>query len=72
MPLVAFEASLYFLIAALPPLGEALLSDHPLTKRWITGTALLSAVAGAIAIKAFLNQTFAYSRSPQPTNQPTT
>jgi hypothetical protein len=55
---VVLEGSLYFIISALPPISQILLSDQIITARSIAGTILVGTVSGSIALKAFFSQSF--------------
>lgn len=55
---VVLEGGIYFLISALPPVSQLLLSDQIITSRSIAGTILVGFVGGCVALKAFFSQSF--------------
>ena len=54
--LIVLEGFLYVVIAAAPPWAEFLVSDRAIDERSLSAVGVISLIAGATALKAFLSQ----------------
>lgn len=64
--LIFFEGLLYVIISSGAPWAEFLHSDRPVTERALIAVTVVSVIAGATALKAFLSQNTSNTTPPPP------